>query len=248
MGQAVITALGQEPDMELVGAVDINTVSDSLSVPNSVVPLSSSIVDMLEAQYPDVVVDFSTAKAMQHLSHVVLSHKVRLVSGTTGLNQDDLSVVASLAKEHYTGAIIASNFAIGALLMIHLSKIAAKYFDYADIIEEHHQFKLDAPSGTALSTAKYMIQARGKAFITPEQKDGQHESRGQQLDGISIHSVRTPGIVARQEVLLGATGQTLSIKHDAIDRSCYMPGVILSIREVSKHNGLIIGLEQLLGL
>jgi len=248
MGQTVIAALSQEPDMELVGAVDITAVASSLSLPNGSVPLSTNIINILDTQCPDVVVDFSTAKAIRELSQAVLSRKVNLVSGTTGLSENDLSAIDMLAKENHTGVIIASNFAIGALVMIHLAKIAAKYFDYADIIEKHHQFKLDAPSGTALSTAKAMVQARGKAFITPDQREASQESRGQKLDGISIHSVRIPGVVARQEILLGAVGQTLSIKHDAINRDCYMPGVMFSIREIDKQSGLIIGLEQLLGL
>ncbi|MCL1885602.1 MAG: 4-hydroxy-tetrahydrodipicolinate reductase [Dehalococcoidia bacterium] len=249
MGQTVITALRQEPDMELVGAVDISAVTSDLSAPNGCsIPLSCDIEAMLGAQRPDVVVDFSTAKAMEHLAQVVLSHGVRLVSGTTGLNENVLSKIEALAKEYKTGAIVASNFAIGALVMQHLAKIAARYFDYAEIIEEHHQFKLDAPSGTALSTAKSMVQSRGKAFIEPNQSGTQQESRGQQFDGICIHSVRMPGIVARQEILLGGMGQTLSIKHDAINRDCYMPGVMLAIREIGKQNGLIVGLEKLLGL
>jgi len=249
MGQTVIAALGQEPDMELAGAVDISATTNSFSLPNGdSTPLSSDIAAMLNTQHPDVVVDFSTAKAMRQLAQAVLSRGVKLVSGTTGLSEDDLRYVDALTKEHGTSAIIASNFATGALVMIHLAKIAAKYFDYAEIIEEHHQFKLDAPSGTALTTAKAMIQARDKAFTTPEQKEALKESRGQKLEGISIHSVRIPGIVARQEILLGGMGQTLSIKHDAINRDCYMPGVMLSIREVGKRSGLTVGLEKLLGL
>jgi 4-hydroxy-tetrahydrodipicolinate reductase len=173
---------------------------------------------------------------------------VRLVSGTTGLSQAELAEIDALAKQYKTSAIIASNFAVGAIVMMHLAKVAAKYFDYAEIIEQHHQFKLDAPSGTALVTARMMAKERGKPFVTPEQKEPGQASRGQNLEGISIHSVRMPGIMARQEIILGAAGQTLSIKHDAITRECYMPGVMLAVREVSKHTGLVFGLETLLGL
>ncbi|MCL2706968.1 MAG: 4-hydroxy-tetrahydrodipicolinate reductase [Dehalococcoidia bacterium] len=249
MGQTVIAAVGQELDMELSGAVDTNAIADSLSLPNGChIPLSANIDAMLDTHKPDVVVDFSTAKAVRSLAQAVLSRRVSLVSGTTGLSEDDLHFVNAIAKENVTGAIIASNFAVGALVMMHIAKIAAKYFDYAEIIEQHHQFKLDAPSGTALSTAKSIAQTRGKSFITPEQKESFQESRGQKYEGISIHSVRMPGIVARQEILFGDMGQTLSIKHDAINRDCYMPGVMLSIREIIKQNGLTVGLEKLLGL
>lgn len=249
MGQTLISALGQEPDMELSGAVDINATSDSLSLPNgSHIPLSHDIVAMLDTQRPDIVVDFSTAKAMPFLAQSVLSRGIKLVSGTTGLSESDLCTIDALTKKHKVNAIIASNFAIGALLMMHLAKTASRYFDYAEIIEEHHQYKLDAPSGTALASAKAMVEARGKAFITPEQKESCSESRGEKHGGVSIHSVRMPGIVARQEILLGSMGQTLSIKHDAISRDCYMPGVMLAIREIDKQYGLTIGLEKILGL
>ncbi len=249
MGQTVIAAISQEADMELVGAVDIKAASNSFVLPDGrAIPLSSDLSAMIASCKPEVIVDFSTAKAILPLARTAFKHKVMLVSGTTGLSQTELFEIDTLAKEHNVGAIIASNFAIGALVMIHLAKIAAKYFDYAEIIEEHHQFKLDAPSGTALSTARAMVESRGKPFIAPEQKEGVQESRGQKLDGISMHSVRLPGIVARQEVLLGGMGQTLSIKHDAISRDCYMPGVMLAVREVSKHTGLVFGLETLLGL
>ncbi len=249
MGQTVIAALSQEPDMELVGAVDIRAASNSFILPDGrSIPLSTDIAAAIDMCSPDVIVDFSTAKAIQPLAQAALKKGVMLVSGTTGLSQTELFEIDTLAKENNVGAIIASNFAIGALVMIHMAKIAAKYFDYAEIIEEHHQFKLDAPSGTALSTARAMLEGRGKPFIAPEQKEGVQESRGQKLDGIAIHSVRIPGIVARQEILLGGMGQTLSIKHDAISRDCYMPGVLLAVREVSKHTGLIFGLETLLGL
>ncbi len=131
--------------------------------------------------------------------------------------------------------------------MMHLAEIAAKYFDYAEIIELHHHLKADAPSGTALSTAKAMAKAKGKPFQIPKQKNGS-VSRGEQVEGVSIHSVRLPGLMAHQEVLLGTAGQTLSIRHDTINRECYMPGVMLAIKEVVKRKGLTYGLDVLLGL
>jgi len=249
MGQTVLLAVQQEPSFELVGAVDINAKDSFLSLPNSQrIPLAPSINELITTVSPDVVVDFSTAKAMVALAQAVLTRKVCLVSGTTGISQSDMALIASISESAKTGAIIASNFAIGALLMIHLGQIAAKYFDYAEIIEEHHQFKLDAPSGTALTTAKAMVKSRGKAFVTPEHKGEPQISRGQNHEGIAIHSIRMQGIVARQKITLGGMGQTLSIMHDAINRECYMPGVMLAIRQVRALSGLTIGLESLLGL
>jgi 4-hydroxy-tetrahydrodipicolinate reductase len=141
---------------------------------------------------------------------------------------------------------MAPNFALGAILMMHLAKIAAKYLDYAEIIELHHHLKADSPSGTALMTARLMAAARGKPFLKPKGNDT--TSRGEKMEGVSVHSVRLPGLMAHQEVILGAPGQTLSIRHDTINRECYMPGVILAIREVVKRKGLVIGLDKLLGL
>jgi len=170
-----------------------------------------------------------------------------LVIGTTGLTTDDISEIDRLSIAHQVGVVVAPNFALGAVLMIHLAKIAAKYLDYAEIIELHHLLKADAPSGTALSTAKAMAQARGKPFYHPEQ-GRTSDSRGELVEGTTIHSVRLPGLLAHQEVILGAPGQTLSIRHDTISRECYMPGVMLAIKEVIKHQGLVYGLDTLLGL
>ena len=132
--------------------------------------------------------------------------------------------------------------------MMHLAKMAAKYLDYAEIIELHHHLKADSPSGTALSTAKAMAQSRGKPFYHPTEQEQTSSSRGEQVEGISIHSVRLPGLLSHQEVILGAPGHTLSIRHDTTSRECYTPGVILAIKEVVKRQGLIYGLDTLLNL
>ncbi len=249
MGQTVIAALSCEPDIDIVGAVDIKSPSGTCCLPDGrTVPMAPDASIIFASCKPEVIVDFSTANAILPLARSAFEHGVRLVSGTTGISPDSLSEIDMMAKEHHSSAIIASNFAIGALVMIHLARIAARYFDYSDITEQHHQFKLDAPSGTALSTAKAMAAERGRPFLNPEQKGGLQESRGLKFEGINIHSARMPGIVARQEVLFGADGQTLSIKHDAISRECYMPGIKLAVREVSKQTGLVFGLETLLGL
>ena len=249
MGQTVIAALSCEPDIDIVGAVDIKSPSGTCCLPDGrTVPMAPDASIIFASCKPEVIVDFSTANAILPLARSAFEHGVRLVSGTTGISPDSLSEIDMMAKEHHSSAIIASNFAIGALVMIHLARIAARYFDYSDITEQHHQFKLDAPSGTALSTAKAMAAERGRPFLNPEQKGGLQESRGLKFEGINIHSARMPGIVARQEVLFGADGQTLSIKHDAISRECYMPGIKLAVREVSIQTGLVFGLETLLGL
>ena len=249
MGQEVINALCHEPNMQIVGAVDLKAVEDYLPLPDGsgTVPFSSNLDYILTACQPDVLVDFTTAQATMPAVRITTEHGVNLVIGTTGLTADDINEIDRLAEAHQVGAVVAPNFALGAVLMMHLAKVAAKYLDFAEIIELHHHLKADSPSGTALSTAKAMASTRGKPFSTPQQGKTS-DSRGEQVEGIAIHSVRLPGLLAHQEVLLGGPGQTLSIRHDTISRECYMPGVMLAIKEVVEHKGLIYGLDTLLGL
>jgi len=204
---------------------------------------------MLSSTKPDVMVDFTVYKAAMPAIRIAAQKKVNLVIGTTGFSQQDIDEIDNLCRTNKIGAIVASNFAIGAILMVHLAKIASKYFDYAEIIEKHHEKKADAPSGTALSTAKAMVQARGKGFTMPPlEKETLAGTRGGNIDGISIHSVRLPGYMASQDVVFGALGQTLKISHDTISREAFMPGVVMAIRHVNKNKGLTVGLENLLGL
>ena len=249
MGQQVIDAVCQESEMEVVGTADLNITQDHLPLPDGsgTVPASSDLDTILTSCQPDVMVDFTIAQAAMPAMRIATSRGVNIVVGTTGLTTNDIVEIDRLSQEHQVGAVVAPNFALGAVMMMHLAEIAAKYFDYAEIIELHHHLKADAPSGTALSTAKAMAKAKGKPFQIPEQKKVT-VSRGEQVEGVSIHSVRLPGLMAHQEVLLGTAGQTLSIRHDTINRECYMPGVMLAIKEVVKRKGLTYGLDVLLGL
>jgi len=249
VGREVVNALCHEPEMQVVGAVELKAAEDYLPLPDGsgTVPFSSNLDHILTSCQPDVLVDFTIAQATMPAVRIATKQGVNLVIGTTGLTTDELSEIDRLSTAHQVGAVVAPNFALGAVLMIHLAKVAAKYLDYAEIIELHHHQKADSPSGTALSTAKAMAQARGKPFYYPEPKKPS-VSRGEQVEGIAIHSVRLPGLLAHQEIILGGPGQTLSIRHDTINRECYMPGVILAIKEVVKHQGLIYGLDTLLGL
>jgi 4-hydroxy-tetrahydrodipicolinate reductase len=248
MGQTVVNALCQEPDLQIVGATDIKATQEYLTLPDGSgrVPFSTSLESILSSCQPDVLVDFTTAQAVMPAVRTAAEHGVNMVIGTTGLTADNIDEIKQLSLARKIGVVVAPNFALGAVLMIHLAKVAARYLDFAEIIELHHERKVDAPSGTALATAKAMAQARGKPFSTPEGKPS--DSRGEQVEGVTIHSVRLPGLLAHQEVLLGGQGQTLSIRHDTISRECYMPGVMLAIRKVVNHKGLIYGLDTLLGL
>jgi 4-hydroxy-tetrahydrodipicolinate reductase len=251
MGKTVINAICQEPETRLVGAVDIKITGDRLQLPDGSgdVPLSTDLESILASQKPDVMVDFSVAKAVMLAIRVAAKRKINIVIGTTGFSAADVEEIKKLVETNEIGTIMASNFAIGAVVMMHLAKVAARYFDYAEIIEFHHNMKMDAPSGTALSTARSMAQAKGKPFSRPPVEKGEPlKSRGEQMEGISIHSVRLPGLLAHQEVILGAAGQTLTIRHDTIDRDCFMPGVILAVKAVVKRRGLTVGLAPILGL
>ena len=250
MGQEVVKAVCSEPEMCLVGAVELQVSADYLTLPDGsgTVPFSTDLNYILTSCQPDVLVDFTIAKAVMPLVRTAAEQGVNLVIGTTGLTTEELGEIDRLSVAHKVGVVAAPNFALGAILMIHLAKIAARYLDYAEIIELHHHRKVDAPSGTALSTARAMAAARGKPFLQPLGQEETSDSRGQQVEGVTIHSVRLPGLLAHQEVILGGAGQTVSIRHDTISRECYMPGVTLAIKEVINRKGLVYGLDTLLGL
>ncbi len=248
MGREVIGAVCRDPGTQIVGAVDLNPPSDVLSLSDGgSVPFSNDLEKIIETCRPEVIIDFSAPQAAMKAARIALPRGIRLVVGTTGLSAEEVEEIGGLCHKYKTGAVVAPNFALGAVLMMHLAAIASRYFDNAEIIELHHEKKADAPSGTALKTAQAMAAARGKPFCLPPEKTPM-ESRGKKLDGIAIHSVRLPGLLAHQEVLFGGPGQTLSIRHDTISRECFMPGVMLATKEVVKRQELVYGLEPLLGL
>jgi 4-hydroxy-tetrahydrodipicolinate reductase len=251
MGKEVLEALCKDPQLKPVGAVDLKAEGESLPLSGQAnsVPLSSNLESLLAHTHPQVLVDFSVAEAAMPAVRLAAKERVNLVIGTTGLSADALSEIDRLTRDNEVGAIVAPNFALGAVIMVHLAKIASRYFDYAEIIELHHEQKLDAPSGTALSTARAIAEARGKPFLySKAQKESLSGTRGGELQGVSLHSVRLPGLMAHQEVIFGLSGQTLTIRHDTIDRECYMPGVVLAIKKVVGLKGLTYGLDRLLGL
>ncbi|MBI2919238.1 MAG: 4-hydroxy-tetrahydrodipicolinate reductase [Chloroflexi bacterium] len=251
MGQQVLATLCQQRDMEPVGAVDIKAKEEYLSLPNGsgLIPFSSDVASLLAKAKPQVVVDFSHADAVMPLARAAAQQKVNLVVGTTGVAQAQVDEIGRLCAEHSIGAVVAPNFSLGAVVLSHLAKIAGRYFDYADIIEMHHERKADAPSGTALAMARAMAASRGRPFeFLPTSKEVLAGTRGGVEDGIGIHSLRLPGLLAHHEIVLGGLGQTLVLRHDTISRESFMPGVLLAIREVVNRKGLVFGLDTLLGL
>ncbi len=250
VGQEVVKAVCQEPETALVGAVDIKAPADKLSLPDGsgAVPFSTDLASILESCRPEVVVDFSSGGATMPAVRTCAGRGVHMVIGATGYSAGDITEMENVTKTKKIGIVLAPNFALGAVLMMHLVKIAGKYFDHAEIIELHHDRKADAPSGTSKMTAQGMLEARGKPFLPPAVPGEDSPSRGRSFDGINIHSVRLPGFMAHQEVILGGDGQTLRIRHDQISREAFMPGVIMAVKEIVRDPRFIYGLDKLLGL
>lgn len=250
MGRTVIEAVIAAPDMELVGGADPAHAGATLAtlVPGAPeIAVSETVAQAIEAARPEVMVDFTRPAAVMDNLRVALSSRVACVVGTTGFSHGDLDEVASMCREYETPAVIAPNFSIGANLMMKFAAEAAALMDYAAIIESHHENKLDAPSGTAMATAERMAQARGEQFVLPPTEHVALEGvRGGTVEGISMHSIRMAGVVANQRVVLGGPGETLTIEHITTGRECFMPGVLLAIREVRELEGLVYGLEELL--
>ena len=251
MGREVLAGLAREDDFEPVGAIEKLSSEETISLPENelVLPLSADPVALIAQTKPRVVIDFTNAAWTPDVARAALDYGASLVIGTTGLAEAFVDQLTKECRDKGIGAVIAPNFAIGAVLMVHLAKIAAQYFDYAEITEMHQEKKADAPSGTALFTALEMAKARGRPFErTSPDKEPIAGSRGAELEGISIHSQRMPGFVAHQEVVFGGLGQTLRIRHDSTGRESFIPGVLLATREVLNRRELVVGLDKLIGL
>jgi len=253
MGSEVIRAVCREPDLELVGAVDPVQAGSDAGVVAGLKPLGVAIVEdigsLLEQVRADVMVDFTTPQAAPGNARTAIAYGVRPVIGTTGMSEADQKEIEELCNRQRLGGVIAPNFAIGAVLMMRFAATAAKFFPAVEIIELHHEGKLDAPSGTALTTAELISRARETVDFdaaSPKVEKLPGVRGGEFLKGIRIHSVRLPGLVAHQEVIFGGHGQTLTIRHDSISRASFMPGVILAIRRVVELDHLVYGLDRLI--
>ncbi len=250
MGSTVCRAVVDNPELELVAAVDpLHAGIDlrQLGVPAAGLQVAP-VADALADADADVAVDFTVAEAARANLNWCADHGVHAVVGTTGFDRDDLAHFAARFDEGKANAIIAPNFAVGVVLMMRFAELASPYFETAEVIELHHDEKIDAPSGTAIVTAERMAAASSDWARDPTTKLITEGARGGEgPGGIRVHSVRLRGVVSHQEVLFGTAGQSLSIRHDSYDRTSFMPGVLLAIRAVSERPGLTIGLDPLLG-
>ncbi len=235
VGSEVCRAVEQAADLDLVAALDAGDDPDTL--------VSEGVEVVVDFTHPDVV--------MANLERCV-RHGIHAVVGTTGFDDERLAQLQTWLEESPdTGILVAPNFSIGAILMMRFAEIAAPHYESVEIVELHHPGKADAPSGTAQRTARLVAAARRQAGVGPSPDatssalDG---ARGADVEGVAVHSVRLRGLVAHQEVLLGATGETLTLRHDSIDRSSFTPGVLAAVRGIDAQPGLTLGLEHLLDL
>ncbi|MFL2803372.1 MAG: 4-hydroxy-tetrahydrodipicolinate reductase [Dehalococcoidia bacterium] len=249
MGQEVLNAVYKAEGLTAVAGSDVAATSKTVKIPNTSIelPIFNNINDALSNS--DVVVDFSNASGAMKVITAASKAGVNCVIGSTGLSDEDFKNAKSLSEENQVSVIIAPNFAIGAVLMTHLVKESAKFFDYADLTEVHHEAKIDSPSGTAISIAQAAYEGKQSDFQNPKpEKDLIDNTRGGSFNGVVIHSGRMPGRVAHHEMVFASLGQTLTIRHDSINRESFMPGVVMAIRATSEMKGLTIGLEKIMGL
>lgn len=251
MGREVVKAVHEAHDMKLVGAVDVGCPGTDVGEVAGLGPLGIEVVatveEIVDASEVDAVVDFTQPTSVYQNVTTAVRHGLSAVVGTTGLSHEQWDEIDTLARMNGVGVIHTPNFAIGAILMMRFAQEAARLFDQVEIIELHHDQKHDAPSGTALYTAELIREVRqeapAKMFEEIELVKG---ARGGDAGGVHIHSVRLPGFVAHQEVILGLSGQTLTIRHDSLNRESFMPGVLTALRRIHEVRGVLIGLEKLL--
>ncbi|WP_416826720.1 4-hydroxy-tetrahydrodipicolinate reductase [Ectobacillus polymachus] len=250
MGREAVLLMERTAHFELVAAVDYKNggkrIADLEGLPALDAPIYETLEECLQNVKADVVLDLTTPEVGKKHLQMALMNGVRSVIGTTGFTEVEIKELTKIAEEKKIGAIIAPNFAIGAVLMMKFAQMAAKYFSDVEVIELHHDRKLDAPSGTAMKTVELIRTEReSKQQGHPNEKEQIQGARGANVDGIHIHSVRLPGLIAHQEVLFGGDGQLLTLRHDSYNRASFMSGVKIAIETVMKVDSLVYGLENI---
>ena len=253
MGRAAVQMVQETERFQLVAVLDRKNggkrLSDleGFSGEKSDVPIYEDHEECFKTVKADVLIDLTTPEVGRIHTLAALSHGIRPVVGTTGFSDEDLEELRAMTREKGIGCIIAPNFAIGAILMMKFAQNAAKYFGDVEILEMHHDQKLDAPSGTAIKTAQLISEERtAKKQGHPKEKETIEGARGADFEGMRIHSIRLPGLIAHQEVIFGGEGQTLTLRHDSYDRKSFMSGVRVSVDTVMNLDHLVYGLENIL--
>lgn len=250
VGITVANAVAREDDLTLVGGVDIIASEEGFTAANGQTTATDTDLSVLLSRSKvDAIIDFTRADAARVNIRTALEHGVHAVVGTTGMEIAEVDELGALAAANDVGLVVAPNFALSAVLMMHVSKLIGKHMDYCDIVEYHHERKIDAPSGTALQSAIDIRKARGSDFVSvPTEKETLAGTRGGVHGGINVHAVRLPGMVAHQQIVFGGLGQTLTIRQDSNSTESFVPGVLLAVRAVPELRGLTYGLDALLGL
>lgn len=252
MGRAAVKAIGNATNMEVVAALDYKYEDhyiheESVSLEPGGIPIYTSLESLVADGKPDILLDLTDPDAVFNNAYQALVLGVRPVVGTSGLTKEQIETLREMAAESRIGGIIAPNFSVGAVLAMKFSAMAARYLQDVEILEMHHDKKVDAPSGTAVKTAQ-MIQEVREAHKQghPDEKEHWTGARGADFDGMKVHSIRLPGLLAHQEVLLGGEGELLSIRHDSFDRNSFMPGILMAINNVIEREDLVYGLENII--
>lgn len=250
VGQEVVKAVLNDPGLTLASVVDVRNLDKDMGLLIGMEPLGvvvrNDLATAISLDKPQVMVDFTTPMTVMNNLRVALQAKVHAVIGTTGLTPENLQEIAGLSSVSGANVLIAPNFAIGALLMMRFAAEAAKYFQQVEIVELHHDQKLDAPSGTSIKTAEMILKARGEVGQKAIGEEKIKGVRGGEMGGVHLHSIRLPGLIAHQEVIFGGQGQTLTIRHDSISRESFIPGVVFAVKKISDRPGLTYGLDELL--
>lgn len=250
MGREVIKAVTSAPNMQVVAAVDMAQLGEDIGQCCGIgalgVPICNDLISAIRESAAQVCVDFTRPDVIMANLRITLPMGVASVVGTTGLTSENIAELRELSEAYNAPLFIAPNFAIGAVLMMQFAQQAAKYFDYAEVIEFHHEKKLDSPSGTALRSAELISNAAANRLAEKAASESGEESRGIALGNVRVHAVRLPGVVANQEIIFGGLGQTLTIRHDTINRESFMPGVLMAINKVLDLQGVVIGLEEIM--
>ena len=250
MGSEVCRTVLNEPGLDLVAAIDRSRPGEPITrfsdAPDRDVVVTDDLRE-IERAGCDVAVDFTHPDIVMDDVRWLIEHHVHAVVGTSGVGPDDLAEIERLLEKEggRSNVLVAPNFAIGAVLAERFAVEAARHFPAVEVIELHHDKKADAPSGTALAAARRLARERASAYRGPD-AEALNGSRGGDVEGVRVHSVRLPGLLAHQEIILGGPGQVLTIRHDSLDRSSFMPGVLLALKAVSDRPGLTVGLEPLL--
>lgn len=230
MGQEAVKAIDNDPQLTLVAKGTHET----------------DLATLIKEHQPNVVVDLTTADSVFTNCHTIIEHNAHPVIGTSGLVAEQVMELQAISRQKQLGGIIVPNFSIGAVLMMQMARQASQYLPHVEIIEQHHDGKLDSPSGTAIKTAELIAEQRKSPSESREEKHVIEGARGAICKGVPIHSIRLPGLVAHQSVIFGGTSETLTIRHDSIHRASFMPGLLLACKKVPELNELLYGLEYLL--